>query len=324
MDVSILIPAFRPTFLRQAIASALTQGSDEFEILVSDDSKQDEVKAVVERFGDPRIRYIRTPGGTGAAENCRRLWNEARHDLLKFLFDDDLLMPNALVELTALAKDHPAASLYFGQRHTIDPQGRIIRSPAPWNQARVELSQAAMTATVVGQVRNPIGEFTNVLINRGVGVSPDDFLRYMGFEMHVIGDVALYLSASRLGPVVGTSLPIAAFRRHTDQNSSPQFNPSFAIGICEWELLIRGEHQAGRLTHENALAAIDKLDKAYANWGRSHPDIALLAPGLKRLRGRVQAGETDVLDDAFRQGWQDFVDAVHRRGKKAPVAPSAT
>ena len=154
MGVSILIPAFRPTYLRQAIASALAQALDDFEIIVSDDSGGEALAPIVEQFRDPRIRYIRTAGRTGATANCAGLWEAARFDLLAYLFDDDLMMPYGLAERLAQAEAEPDASFYFGQRYTIDAEGRITGEPSAQRPELVRLDARAMSANMVGQVRN--------------------------------------------------------------------------------------------------------------------------------------------------------------------------
>jgi len=309
LSVSILIPAFRATFLRQAIASALTQGADDYEILVSDDSGGEDVLRVVETFRDPRIRYMRTPGRTGAGENCRNLWAHCQTDRMMFLLDDDLLMPHAMSELAAGLDATPAAAFAYGRRYVIDSEGRITRD-APPNAPSTVIAGERLAAAMVGQVINHVGEVSNVMINRTLGVTIDDMLLYFGVDMHVVGDVALYLNATRKGPAVAVGKPVAAFRLHGAQNSSPAFNPKFAIGIVEWELFVRGEYDAGRLPQADALKAIDKLIRAYANWSKSQPAIALMAPGLQRLRERVAGGDSGVLDAAFRADWDAFVDKV--------------
>lgn len=313
MSVSILIPAFRPTFLRQAIASALTQGLEDFEILISDDSGGDAILPVVEQFRDPRIRYMRTAGRTGATANCVTLWEAAQFDHLAYLLDDDLLMPHALAELYAQAVATPDASFYFGHRYIIDAHGKILSEPQFLNVDVAHLDARTLAQVMVGHIRNQIGEFSNVLINRRCGVTADAFVRYEGVETPVCGDVSFYLNASRIAPAVGIRRTVAAFRRHGDQNSSPTFNPLFALGICEWELFLRGEYDAGRLTQLEALAALDKLAKAYVSWGRTHAEIGILAPGLTALRPRIAEGESGVLDDAFRAQWAVLEEAVYRR-----------
>jgi glycosyltransferase involved in cell wall biosynthesis len=309
LSVSILIPAFRPTFLRQAIASALTQGPDDFDILISDDSGGDDVARVVETFRDPRIRYVRTPGRTGAGENCRNLWRLCERDRMIFLFDDDMLLPFAMVELAAALDATPRASFAFGRRHIIDGQGRITRE-APPNVPAAVIDGARLATAMVGSVINHVGELSNVMINRAAGVTVDDLLQYFGFDLYVVADVALYLNATRRGPAVGLGKPIAAFRKHGAQNSSATFNPKFPFGIVEWELFIRGERQAGRLPQAEALQAIEKLRGAYRSWSAGHPEVAIMEPGLETLAGRIADGETQVLDAAFRSDWDRFAAAV--------------
>jgi hypothetical protein len=322
LSTSVLIPAFRPTFLGQAIASVLAQGEEDFELIVSDDSGGDEVRRVVERFRDPRIRYVVTTGRTGALENMRGLWRLAQHDLVKYLFDDDLLMPHALGDLVDVVRARPEVSFVFGFRHVVDERGRVLRSSKPFSAERMELSWEAIANNVVGSVKNPIGEFSNILINRACGITEADFLAYEGLNMHVVTDVGFFLNASRRGPVVGLGQILGAFRKHPNQNSEPAFNPWFAVGICEWELFIRGEYSAGALTRQNALAAISKLETAYVNWARTLPEIAVLAPGLAQLRERVEAGETAVLDPAFRQSWKELESTVGARAAARRAAQS--
>lgn len=320
LDVSILIPAFRPTFLRQAIASALTQGGEDFRILISDDSGGEDLLPIVESFRDPRIRYLRTAGRTGAGENCRNLWLNCETDRMMFLFDDDLLLPDAVAELSAALATTPEASFAFGRRHIIDAEGRITRE-APPNVPSRTVDGVALATALVGGVMNQIGELSNVMINRARGVVVDDLLTYAGLDLEVNADVALYLNATRRGPAVGLGKPVAAFRRHGAQNSSAAFNPKFPFGVVEWELFVRGEYDAGRLPQAQALNAIERLRAAYENWSRDHPEVALMAPGLHLLAGRIGRGETRTLDDAFRADWARFVQAVQARsaGQAAPA-----
>jgi len=309
LDVSILIPAFRPTFLRQAIASALTQGAEDFEVLISDDSGGDDVIRIVETFRDRRIRYVRTAGRTGAGENCRNLWANCRTDRMMFLFDDDMLMPHAMSELAAGLDATPQAAFAYGRRYVIDAQGRITRD-APPNAPSAVIAGERLAAAMVGKVVNHVGELSNVMIDRARGLTVDDLLLYFGIDLHVVADVAFYLNATLKGPAVAVGKPVAAFRLHGAQNSSPAFNPKFAIGIVEWELFLRGEYDRGRLPRQDALAAIEKLGGAYTSWSRNHPAIGLMVPGLQQLRDRVLQGETHLLDEAFRADWAAFVTAV--------------
>jgi glycosyltransferase involved in cell wall biosynthesis len=312
VSVSILIPAFRPTFLRECIASALNQSVQDFELLISDDSGGEEVLPVVEQFRDPRIRYTRTSGRIGARDNLARLWGEAKYPLIKYLFDDDLLMPDAILELVNCLRQEPAAAFSFGLRNRIDEQGRVIADAHPYSAPVITVNTEQMSRHLVGTVRNPIGEFSNVLMNAAAGLTPDDFLSYMGFDLHVLCDVGFYLNASTKGPAIGVSRLLGSFRSHAHQNSSPSFNPLFALGICEWELFVRGEYCVGRLPPSQAVHAAERLLRAYRDWSRGLPLIARMIPGLEALPDRIRSGDRNSFDNDFRLSWAELSAAAHR------------
>lgn len=70
--VSVVIPTYENTALAAgAIESCLKQKDVNFEVLVSDDSRSDLIKVLVQDLGDPRVRYIRHQGKGCAVEN----WN---------------------------------------------------------------------------------------------------------------------------------------------------------------------------------------------------------------------------------------------------------
>lgn len=315
MTVSILIPAFRPTYLGQALGSVLSQGFEDYEVIVSDDSSGDEVAAVVDRFRDPRIRYTRrTTGARGGAGNTRYLWELANFDLIKFLFDDDILLPHALQELVDALAARPDASFAFGQRDIVDERGRIKSEPrlvAPGKT--VPLGRKDFAAIMLPRCHNRIGEFSNVLLNRNVGVTLDDMFVYCGFELEMLVDVGFYLTASVKGPGVGVSRVISHYRKHADQNSTIGFHPQFFKGFMEWELFIRGEYAAGNLTPEQTAQGIDTLSRAYTAWGEKLPELMDLRAGLAELQGQA-----DVFNDSFRLGWDQAVEAANRRNTAQP------
>jgi glycosyltransferase involved in cell wall biosynthesis len=312
VTVSILIPAFRPTYLRQALASALTQSAADLEILVSDDSGGDDVRAVVESFADPRIRYMTTPGRIGSGGNCRLLWDRCRTDRFLFLLDDDLLMPHALAELGDAMDAHPEAAFAYGRRYVVDEAGRITYEPPP-GPPRALVRGDALADVLLRLLINQVGEVSNVLINRAVGLQADDLLTYEGLEVHVMADVGFYLNASRKGPVAGVGRPVAAFRQHGQQNSSLAFNPKLPMAAVEWELFLRGELDRGRVSQESALLALDKLEAGYRNWARRAPAVAQMAQGLTRLREGVAAGRGPFLDAKFRGDWRAVENAMLSR-----------
>ena len=94
--VSVVIPTHdRSALLKRAIQSCLDQGTACGEIIVVDDHSTDDTADVVASFGDTRVRYLVSPSRGGPAARNRGL-REARFEWIKFLDDDDYLLPGAL------------------------------------------------------------------------------------------------------------------------------------------------------------------------------------------------------------------------------------
>ena len=83
----------RPDLLTESIHSVLAQTVQDFEVIVVDDGSSDgSTEAVVEQFGDTRLRYIRQePGGISKARN--RALDESRGQFTAVMDDDDLIPP---------------------------------------------------------------------------------------------------------------------------------------------------------------------------------------------------------------------------------------
>lgn len=94
--VSVIIPTHnRSSLLVRAITSCLSQGPACGEVIVVDDHSSDDTAQVVQSMSDTRVRYVSSPTrGAPAARNVGL--RASRFDLIKFLDDDDYLLPGAL------------------------------------------------------------------------------------------------------------------------------------------------------------------------------------------------------------------------------------
>ena len=94
--VSVIIPTYnRPHLIGRAIQSILNQTYQNFEIVVIDDSPNDETEKVVKKFGDDRIMYIRNKKRRGFIGAKNQGVKEADVDskYIAFLDDDDEYLP---------------------------------------------------------------------------------------------------------------------------------------------------------------------------------------------------------------------------------------
>jgi len=97
--VSIVIPTYnRPGLLTRAIQSVLNQTYQNFEIVVVDDSLDNETEKVVKNFNENRIKYIRNETKTNLPMARNKGVRESGQDskYIAFLDDDDIWLPQFL------------------------------------------------------------------------------------------------------------------------------------------------------------------------------------------------------------------------------------
>ncbi|MDP3858305.1 MAG: glycosyltransferase [Stagnimonas sp.] len=99
-SISIAIPTFhRPADAISAIRSALAQTWPACEILVHDNSENDETERAVAGLSASAVRYLRHPRNLGQTGNWNSLLCAGRGDYVKFLNDDDLLQSDCLEKM---------------------------------------------------------------------------------------------------------------------------------------------------------------------------------------------------------------------------------
>lgn len=129
MLFSILIPAYKQKYLYEAIESCLAQTYKDFELIIVDDASPEDLKSVVDRFQDDRIRYYRNEKNCGAL-NVVDNWNiclgYAKGDYVICMGDDDRLLPNCLEEYAKLITKYPRLNIYHAMTEIIDNEGKVL------------------------------------------------------------------------------------------------------------------------------------------------------------------------------------------------------
>lgn len=94
--VSCIIPTKnRPDLISRAVESVLAQTHTEIEIIIVDDSTNNETQRVVSSFGGS-IRYIKNEKSRGAPYSRNVGLSEAKGDVIAFLDDDDRWFPKKI------------------------------------------------------------------------------------------------------------------------------------------------------------------------------------------------------------------------------------
>lgn len=118
MKLSICIPTYnRAAHLTNCLNSIISCGSQsdlEFQVCISDNHSTDDTEEVVRQAQTALdIKYHKNPSNLGIPRNFLNVVSMADGDFVWLIGDDDLLMPNAIVELYKLIDGHPDVDFFY-------------------------------------------------------------------------------------------------------------------------------------------------------------------------------------------------------------------
>ena len=126
---TIAIPAFKSSYLGECIESVLNQSYKDFELLIIDDCSPEDLKSIVLKYEDARIRYYRNEKGFGAV-NVVGNWNKcleyANGEFIICIGDDDKLKPCCLEEYKRLIDRYPEKNVFHGWTEIIDEKSNFL------------------------------------------------------------------------------------------------------------------------------------------------------------------------------------------------------
>lgn len=116
--ISICIPAYkRVSFLKRLLDSIERQTYHRFEVVVTDDSPDNEVSDLCRMHPlSVVIRYFKNEKKLGTPENWNESIRRAKGEWIKLMHDDDwFLDPNALAIFVAAVEQNPAGNFFFSE-----------------------------------------------------------------------------------------------------------------------------------------------------------------------------------------------------------------
>lgn len=127
---SILIPAFKAKYLRDAIESCFSQLYTNWELVIVDDCSPENLLAIVKPYlQDCRVNFFRNNYNTGA-EDVVKNWNTCLNystgDYVICMGDDDMLCPDCLSSYAELIKTRPGIGLLHARTEIIDENGDFL------------------------------------------------------------------------------------------------------------------------------------------------------------------------------------------------------
>lgn len=220
--VSIAIPAYNPRYFPIALDSALAQTYRHVEIVVCDDSPDGAIEAAVAaRAAHAPIRYLRNATRLRPRGNFTRCLEESQGAFLKFLCDDDVLVPTCVERLLDAFRSAPDVTLATSRRTLIDADGRALPPlPATWpivdEDALIAGTTLANAVLMAGL--NTIGEPSTALFRRDdLARRAPDYFAFRGCAGHGIIDLVMWASLLMKGNAVYLHEPQSSFRFHSGQ-----------------------------------------------------------------------------------------------------------
>lgn len=127
--VSFVLPAYKASFLGEAIESILNQTYCNFELIIVNDASPENINEIVGLFNDRRIRYFENAtniGGKNLILNWNRCLLRASGEYVILASDDDIYHPTFLQEMMELAAKYPDVDLFHCRLRYIDKNGKFI------------------------------------------------------------------------------------------------------------------------------------------------------------------------------------------------------
>jgi hypothetical protein len=314
MDVTTLIPAFKPQFLPQLLKALKHQTYKPARVIVSDDSPDQVFVATLRGIQDSplarelNLTVVKGPrqGGSINVRHLLEVWG-GQTELFHVLCDDDLIYPDFYRwHVAAQGAGFPCtvsrrwSSDELGQPVSMLDEPVEVRGAA---QSLISVSAAQLIPAIVANANNWLGEVSNVVMHRDLA----DLYRDMAFDgisYSGLDDIGTILRASVRKPIGLITHFLGIFRQHADQNSTNQNRRVIKLGHAAWIALAIATERAGYLTREHAQHCVGLIAHPTLIKYSNEPDMTQLCAAISRLTRNEPGAE-----DAFLARWAEFVAA---------------
>lgn len=132
--VSVCVPAYnQPELLERCLFSVADQKYKDYEVIVTDDSTNDDVRKVVLGFAEKfKLKYQKNPSPLGSPENWNAAIAMAAGEYIKIMHHDDWFSSEeSLGEFVKVLDENPASSFVFSASNACTASGQtsFIHSP---------------------------------------------------------------------------------------------------------------------------------------------------------------------------------------------------
>ncbi|MDH7911512.1 glycosyltransferase family 2 protein [Winogradskyella sp. SYSU M77433] len=214
-DISVVLPVYTGmAFLQQSVESVLRQDDSEitFEFLICDDCSKDESYEFLKTLKDPRVTLYKNEQNQGLFPTLNLLIKKAKADLVHLWAQDDIMLPNCLVEMVRFHREFPEVKFSFSRLQGIDVNGNYLKRPTVFNNKTISVENHAISSLLFGSIS---GNIANVCLVKEACES----VGYFDESMIYVGDFKMWCLLSKDAPVGMYGNILVNVRQHTGQLS---------------------------------------------------------------------------------------------------------
>lgn len=225
-SVSVVVPCYGyGRYLRDCVASLLSQTGVDLEVLVIDDASPDGTPQVARELAesDARVKYVRHAHNRGHLATYNHGLSLASGEFIALVSADDILTPGSLARASSALRQNPSASFAYGPVVGIDHDEpgltahHLAESEAPFGSVLISGLQWANAVCSKGM--NDLSS-PEVLV-RGTAQRQVDGYRD---DLPHAGDLEMWLRLATVGDVVELQGPVQAVHRWHKRNMSQGYS----------------------------------------------------------------------------------------------------
>ena len=294
-----MIPAYNQTkYLKEAIESAINQTYLNIEIIIGDDSTNDDVHEFLIPYLDnyKNLTYFKNERKAMdyGASNGENLFKRSSGEYVNYLFHDDIFHATKIEKMMNYYLNNKGITLVTSHRQLIDED----RNQMPDNGATQRIFEKdtlvngkQLSLICLDNLTNFIGEPTTVLFKKSL--LADGFGRFNHNFYLNIGDVATWLSLLKQGDAVYISESLSYVRQHNSQNSrKPEV---YITGIIEWKKIIDDGYNLGIINSRS------EYRRLISQWFSSLNGI---------LTNNINSNLSVDLRDGLKKAFKDSIDVM--------------
>ena len=126
--VSIIMATYndKPDYIEKSVNSILNQTYRDFELLILDDSTNEETIATIDTFkSDPRVNVLRETNKLGFVPSLNKGLILAKGDYIARMDGDDISVEDRIEKQVTFLRNHKTADILGGQINVIDENGNV-------------------------------------------------------------------------------------------------------------------------------------------------------------------------------------------------------